>query len=65
MGKELYNYISLLWVNIHCNAKISKPGLQLWKGDDRIPILQLARFRSKKKNNKRKQNREMNRERWF
>ena len=49
MGKELYNYISLLWVNIHCNAKISKPGLQLWKGDDRIPVLQLAKFRSKKK----------------
>ena len=47
--EKSYTVISLLWVNIHCKSKISKQGLQLWKGDDRIPILQLGRFRSKTK----------------
>ena len=43
-------YISLVWVSIHCESKMKSRFYKLWKGDDKIPILQLARFRSKKRN---------------
>ena len=43
-------YISLVWVSIHYEEKVEKQDLQLGKVDDRIPVLQLTRSRSKKQN---------------
>ena len=50
----------LVWASIHCKSKMGKQDLQGGKVDDRIPVLQLAKSRSKKQKGT-----DVNRERRF
>lgn len=51
LGKT-YWYNLLVWANNHCESNMENQDLQAEKSDHRIPILQLARFKSKKQNEK-------------
>ena len=47
---KTYNCIPLVWVSIHCGLKMEKQICKLGKVDDRTPVLQLARSKSKRQN---------------
>ena len=42
------NYMHLIGASIHCELEMEKKIYKLGKIDDRIPVLQLTRSRSKK-----------------
>ena len=42
------NYMPLIGASIHCELEMEKKIYKLGKVDDRIPVLQLTRSRSKK-----------------
>ena len=52
MSKYIYLYIPLVLANTHCESNMENKHLQAEKGDDSIPILQLARSKSNEQNEK-------------